>query len=93
MRVGVRRESTVQVRRFIEADSCPYGVVMVYHLIEQRLRRASSYGGKVVVESGLYAGDEIVVVGQYNLTAGDAVEVDGGSILADLDANCQCCLC
>ncbi len=35
----------------------------------------SSYGGKVVVEDGLYAGDEIVIVGQYNLTEGDAVEV------------------
>lgn len=34
-----------------------------------------SYGGHVVVEQGLYAGDEVVVLGQYNLTAGDAVEV------------------
>lgn len=35
----------------------------------------ASYGGNVVVEQGLYPGDEIVVLGQYNLTAGDAVEV------------------
>lgn len=34
-----------------------------------------AYGGNVVVEQGLYAGDEIVVLGQYNLTNGDAVEV------------------
>ncbi len=34
-----------------------------------------SYGGKVVVEQGLYAGDEVVILGQYNLTEGDAVEV------------------
>lgn len=34
-----------------------------------------SYGGLVVVEEGLNAGDEIVVLGQYNLTEGDAVEV------------------
>ncbi len=35
----------------------------------------ASYGGKVVVTDGLYAGDEIVIIGQYNLTNGDAVEV------------------
>ncbi len=35
----------------------------------------ASYGGNVVVEQGLYPGDEIVILGQYNLTAGDAVEV------------------
>lgn len=34
-----------------------------------------SYAGQVVVESGLYAGDEVVVTGQYSLTNGDAVEV------------------
>ena len=34
-----------------------------------------AYGGNVVVEQGLFAGDEVVVLGQYNLTEGDAVEV------------------
>ena len=34
-----------------------------------------SYAGNVVVESGLAAGDQVVVNGQYNLTNGDAVEV------------------
>ncbi len=34
-----------------------------------------AYGGNVVVEQGLYAGDEVVVLGQYNLADGDAVEV------------------
>lgn len=34
-----------------------------------------SYGGRVVIESGLAAGDEVVVVGQTNVTEGDAVEV------------------
>ena len=34
-----------------------------------------AYGGNVVVEQGLFAGDEIVVLGQYNLNEGDAVEV------------------
>ena len=34
-----------------------------------------SYDGNVVVESGLEAGDQVVVNGQYNLTNGDAVEV------------------
>ncbi|MFK7848716.1 MAG: efflux RND transporter periplasmic adaptor subunit [Rhodothermales bacterium] len=34
-----------------------------------------SYGGNVVVEQGLYPGDEVVILGQYNLTSGDAVEV------------------
>ena len=34
-----------------------------------------SYDGNVVVESGLDAGDQVVVNGQYNLTNGDAVEV------------------
>ena len=34
-----------------------------------------SYGGLVVVEQGLFQGDEVVILGQYNLTEGDAVEV------------------
>ena len=34
-----------------------------------------SYDGNVVVETGLEAGDQVVVNGQYNLTSGDAVEV------------------
>ena len=34
-----------------------------------------SYEGNVVVESGLEAGDQVVINGQYNLTDGDAVEV------------------
>jgi len=34
-----------------------------------------SYEGNVVVESGLEAGDQVVINGQYNLTNGDAVEV------------------
>ena len=41
----------------------------------RRVVLGPSYAGKVVVEEGLEAGDEIVVVGQYNLTEGDAVEV------------------
>lgn len=39
------------------------------------IKLGPSYDGKVVVESGLNAGDEVVVLGQYNLTEGDAVEV------------------
>ncbi|NNE70507.1 MAG: efflux RND transporter periplasmic adaptor subunit [Rhodothermales bacterium] len=34
-----------------------------------------SYGGRVVVEAGLQAGDEIIVAGQTNVTEGDAVEI------------------
>lgn len=34
-----------------------------------------SYGGRVVVESGLQAGDEVIVVGQTNVTEGDAIEI------------------
>ena len=41
----------------------------------RRIDLGPSYAGMVVVESGLEAGDEIVVNGQYNLTEGDAVEV------------------
>lgn len=44
-----------------------------------------AYGGTVVVEQGLYAGDEVVVLGQYNLTEGDAIEVVNTrqSVIAD----------
>lgn len=47
-----------------------------------------AYGGNVVVEQGLYAGDEVVVLGQYNLTNGDAVEVvnTSQSTMAALEA-------
>ncbi len=38
-----------------------------------------SYAGNVVVEQGLEAGDEVVVLGQYNLTEGDAVEIVNAS--------------
>ncbi|MBX2818193.1 MAG: efflux RND transporter periplasmic adaptor subunit [Rhodothermaceae bacterium] len=38
-----------------------------------------SYEGNVVVESGLEAGDQVVINGQYNLTNGDAVEVVNSS--------------
>ncbi len=50
-----------------------------------------AYGGNVVVEQGLYAGDEVVVRGQYNLTSGDAVEVVNTtqSTIAALDAQEQ----
>jgi multidrug efflux pump subunit AcrA (membrane-fusion protein) len=34
-----------------------------------------STGGRVVVESGLQAGDEVVVAGQTNLAPGQPVEV------------------
>lgn len=33
----------------------------------------ASYGGQVVVTAGLAAGEEVIVVGQTNVTAGDAV--------------------
>ncbi len=48
-----------------------------------------SYGGSVVVDKGLYAGDEVVILGQYNLTQGDAVEVvnTSQSIIADASLN------
>ncbi|MBO6576405.1 MAG: efflux RND transporter periplasmic adaptor subunit [Rhodothermales bacterium] len=35
----------------------------------------ASYRGLAVVESGLQAGDEIIVVGQTNVTEGDAIEI------------------
>ncbi len=38
------------------------------------VRLGASYGGRVVVEEGLAAGDEIIVVGQTNVTEGDVVE-------------------
>ena len=41
----------------------------------QRVVLGPSYAGNVVVESGLSAGDQVVVNGQYNLTEGDQVEV------------------
>ena len=41
----------------------------------RRVVLGASYAGKVVVEDGLEVGDEVVVVGQYSLSEGDAVEV------------------
>ncbi len=35
----------------------------------------ASYGGYVVITSGIEAGEEVVILGQQNLTEGDAVEV------------------
>ncbi len=45
----------------------------------RRVSLGASYAGNVVIESGLSAGDEVVVTGQYNLTEGDAVEVVNAS--------------
>lgn len=55
----------------------------------QSVKLGPSYDGKVVVESGLSAGDEVVVLGQYNLTEGDAVEVVNASrtTMAALSSN------
>jgi membrane fusion protein (multidrug efflux system) len=39
------------------------------------IRTGASYGGRVVVEEGLFDGDEVIVVGQTNVTEGDAVEI------------------
>jgi hypothetical protein len=36
-----------------------------------------SFGGQTVVTSGVESGDQIVVVGQSNLTDGNLVEVQG----------------
>lgn len=41
----------------------------------RRITLGPSYSGRVVVESGLEAGDEVLVLGQTNVTEGDAVEV------------------
>jgi membrane fusion protein (multidrug efflux system) len=40
-----------------------------------RLTLGPNYAGKAVVEEGLQAGDEVVVLGQTNLTEGDPVNV------------------
>ena len=45
----------------------------------RRIELGPSYAGQVVVESGLSAGEEVVINGQYNLTEGDAVEVVNAS--------------
>lgn len=41
----------------------------------RHVQLGASYGGRVVVTSGLASGDEVVVAGQTNLTEGDAVRV------------------
>ena len=41
---------------------------------------AGFYGGRVVVESGLAPGDEVIVVGQTNVTEGDAVVIDSSAV-------------
>lgn len=41
----------------------------------RRVTLGPTYAGRVVVESGLEAGDEVLVLGQTNVTEGDAVEV------------------
>lgn len=41
----------------------------------RRITLGPSYAGRVVVESGLTAGEEVLVLGQNNVTEGDAVEV------------------
>jgi multidrug efflux pump subunit AcrA (membrane-fusion protein) len=40
-----------------------------------RLTLGPNYAGKAVVEEGLQAGDEVVVLGQNNLTEGDPLNV------------------
>jgi hypothetical protein len=37
----------------------------------------ASFGGQTVVRSGVENGDQVVVVGQSNLTDGNLVEVQG----------------
>jgi membrane fusion protein (multidrug efflux system) len=34
-----------------------------------------SYGGRTVITSGLAAGDFVIIVGQTNVTEGDAVDI------------------
>ena len=41
----------------------------------RRITLGPTYSGRVVVESGLASGDEVLVLGQSNITEGDAVEV------------------
>jgi len=43
----------------------------------------ASYGNRAVIEAGLSAGDEVVIVGQTNITEGDALMVVTGSPKTD----------
>ncbi len=47
----------------------------------------AAYGGQAVVQTGLTAGDEVIILGQSNVTQGDALEVverhDSAGALAD----------
>jgi membrane fusion protein, multidrug efflux system len=48
------------------------------------IETGSSYGGYVVVTNGIEAGDEVVILGQQNLTEGDVVEVVSSTESASL---------
>jgi membrane fusion protein (multidrug efflux system) len=62
-------------------DESGYGAFIVESGTEGRVARrrsvelGASYAGYVVVTDGIEAGDEVVVLGQHNLTDGNAVEV------------------
>jgi membrane fusion protein (multidrug efflux system) len=62
-------------------DESGYGAFIVESGTEGRVARrrsvelGASYAGYVVVTDGIEAGDEVVVLGQNNLTDGNAVEV------------------
>ena len=43
---------------------------------EQRdVTTGATYAGRIVITSGIEAGEEIIILGQTNLTPGDAVEI------------------
>ncbi len=58
-----------------EADGEIAYVVTNGEAQSRRVTTGSSYGDRVVVTSGLSAGDELIVLGQNNVAPGDQVEV------------------
>ena len=62
-------------------DEAGYGVFVVGSEDGKRVAHArtvetgASYGGYVVITDGIEAGEEVVILGQQNLTEGDVVEV------------------
>ncbi|MEZ4703341.1 MAG: efflux RND transporter periplasmic adaptor subunit [Rhodothermales bacterium] len=78
---NVLKDVLVVPQNAVLLDESGYGAFVVEREGNLRIARrrevelGSSYGGYVVVTKGVAAGEEVVILGQQNLTEGDAVEV------------------
>lgn len=72
-----RDDALVVPRPAVIRDETGTSVFVVNNGTAERrpVTTGSSYAGKLLIESGLEAGDEVVVLGQNNLTDGDPVNV------------------